>query len=68
MLHDENGSISSGEGDDDNNFEAGLVQLGFIEENNSDENNCNRLKLPNWKNWDGGKAGGFPVMFINLSV
>jgi hypothetical protein len=65
MVDEENCSVDSS--NDFDNDGTGLVQLGFVEEENESEiekncTNCSRLKFPNWKKWDGGKAGGFPVM------
>lgn len=38
-----------------------LVQLGFVQESTEERNNRELLKSSDWKNWDGGKVGGFPV-------
>ena len=58
---EDNCSIDSSN-DFDNDAGTGLVQLGYVEDGEIEKkNNCSRLKFPNWKKWDGGKAGGFPV-------
>ena len=65
MFPDEDNCSIDSSNDFDNDAGTGLVQLGYVEDENNSEiekkNNCSRLKFPNWKKWDGGKAGGFPV-------
>jgi hypothetical protein len=39
------------------------VQLGFIQSDETDQSKRNDrlLQSPDWRKWDGGKVGGFPV-------